>query len=271
MDNYNFNDMYLRKIGHSSLGMTNKYFKDNYWYKQNLRGYEGLSEEICSMLLKNSNISNFVSYEQCTINNIPGCRSKNFINDTEALVTFQRLYNLTYGGSLKNKIATYSTIDDKVNYVIDFIEEYTGFNCFDYLSNNMYFDMLTLNVDRHFGNLALICDDNGNWKPSPMFDFGASFFSMQHVFKPEMNLTDKYSIMTPQPFSGSFEEQAKYFGKPNIKLNYNQIPEDLQNIEGITSELTELIHIQLDKYKDIFPDLSKENKMHRRINNLLSR
>lgn len=50
MINYQIDEFYARKTGHGSLGMTNKYFKDNYWYKQNLKGYEGLSEEICSIL-----------------------------------------------------------------------------------------------------------------------------------------------------------------------------------------------------------------------------
>lgn len=30
---------------------TVKYFRYNYWYKQNLMGYEGMFEKICSMIL----------------------------------------------------------------------------------------------------------------------------------------------------------------------------------------------------------------------------
>lgn len=30
--------------------MENKYYKDGYWYKQNISGYEGLAEEACSMI-----------------------------------------------------------------------------------------------------------------------------------------------------------------------------------------------------------------------------
>lgn len=213
----------------------------------------------------------YVAYEQCVINGVLGCRSKNFISDTEAVVTFQRLYSITYGGSLKNKIASYSSVEDRINYVIDFIYEYTGLNCRDYLAVNMYFDMLTLNVDRHFGNLALIHEDNNTWRTSPMFDFGASFFSLQHVFRPDMSLEEKYSIMTPQPFDSSFKRQAEYFGTPDIKFDYYNIYKELETIEDITPEISELVCRQLDRYKNIFPDLSKEHKTDMVLHNRRSR
>lgn len=94
---------------------------DNYWYKQNLKGYEGKSEELVSRLLDYTNIDDYVKYEECIINGVPGCRSKNFLRDGESLVTLTRLYNLTYGGDLKNKINTYSRLNDRIEYVIDFV------------------------------------------------------------------------------------------------------------------------------------------------------
>lgn len=258
MINYDLDEIYARKIGHGSLGMTSKYFKDNYWYKQNLKGYEGLSEEICSTILKHSNIKDYVTYEQCSINGVPGCRSLNFTSEHETVVTFQRLYYFTYGGNLKNKINSYSTLADRINYVLDYINEFTGLDCYEYLSDTLYFDMLTLNVDRHFGNLALIRSDCG-WRLAPMFDFGASFFSLQHVFRPDMSIDEKYSIMTPQPF-GSFKEQAGYFGKTNIKINYSELTKALSNIEGMTDELMTLVTRQLDSNRDIFKELKPVNK-----------
>ena len=37
---------YQIDVGHSSLGVLNKYYKDGYWYKQNVGGYEGKAEAI---------------------------------------------------------------------------------------------------------------------------------------------------------------------------------------------------------------------------------
>lgn len=259
MEHYKFEERYARKTGHGSLGMTNKYFKDNYWYKQNLRGYEGMSEEICSTILKNSNLTDYVVYEQCMINDIPGCRSLNFTSETETVLTFQRLYYYTYGGNLKNKVDSYSTTEDRIHYVLDFIREFTGLDCSEYLSSTLYFDMLTLNVDRHFGNLALI-KDGDSWRTAPLFDFGASFFSLQHVFRPEMSTDEKYSIMTPQPFDNSFEKQASFFGKCNIQLNYSNLEKDLDRIEGMTDEIREIVSRQLEKNRDIFQELTPARK-----------
>lgn len=259
MINYEFEDIYARRTGHGSLGMTNKYFKDNYWYKQNLRGYEGLSEEVCSILLKNSNLKDYVSYEQCMINGLPGCRSQNFISENESVITFQRLYFLTYGGNLKNKVNSYSTLNDRIQYVLDFIREYTGLNVSEYLANTLYFDMLTLNVDRHFGNLALI-KGHDSWRTAPLFDFGASFFSLQHVFKPEMSLEEKYSILTPQPFASRFEEQASFLGNCNIKIDYVKVYDDLKQVEGLTDTISDVIQKQLERHKDIFQEQTVQKK-----------
>lgn len=67
MVNYQIENAYIKGSGYGSLGMTNKYYKDGYWYKQNCNGYEGKSEAVCSTILSHSNITCFVSYEECLI------------------------------------------------------------------------------------------------------------------------------------------------------------------------------------------------------------
>lgn len=75
MTDYLIGEDFRRKdIGFSSLGVESKYFKDGYWYKQDISGYEGLAEEVCSMILRHSNLEDYVEYEACTINGRPGCR-----------------------------------------------------------------------------------------------------------------------------------------------------------------------------------------------------
>ena len=104
MKNYEIEDRFQIGPGHESIGMTSKYYKHGIWYKQNFRGTEGQSEEICSKLLSCSDVTDYVQYKECLINEKPGCLSENFLQQGENLVTFQHLYELYCGGSLKNRI-----------------------------------------------------------------------------------------------------------------------------------------------------------------------
>lgn len=251
---YIIEERYRRHVGHGSLGMTNKYYMDNYWYKQNLKGYEGKSEELVSRLLDYTNIDDYVKYEECIINGVPGCRSKNFLRDGESLVTLTRLYNLTYGGDLKNKINTYSRLNDRIEYVIDFVKEYTDLDIYNYLGKVLKIDMLTYDVDRHFNNLAVIKTREG-FREAPLFDFGVSFFSLRNIFTQDMSLEEKINKMTPQPFSSTFEEQAEYFSKVEVTLDYEGIKKEFSDQD---LDIQEMLKFNLDKYKEFFPDVRKE-------------
>lgn len=260
LSNYTIDQRHARAVGFGSLGMTDKYYKDGYWYKKNLRGYEGKSEAICSMILDNSSLAEaipYARYEECLINGQPGCRSKNFLGKGENLITFQRIYDLAYGGDLALKVNSYSDLSDRVAYVVNMMGEYTGLDVTDYLHDSLYFDALTLDVDRHFFNLAVIQSQDG-FKRAPMFDFGASFFSMQHVFKPEMSLTEKLSIMQPKPFDSDFLTQADFFGPAHISLNYAKIEKKLQK-EPV--EIADIVKYRLDVCSHLFPDISGEKMM----------
>jgi len=246
--NYIIDNMYIKGSGYGSLGMTSKYYMNGYWYKQNCNGYEGKSEYLCSLILKNSNINDFVEYEECFINGKAGCRSKQFTHAGEQVITFHKLYSMTRGGELANRIALYSQVSDRIQFVLDFVYQVTGTDCTQYLNDILYFDMLTLDVDRHFSNLALI-KSNSAWKTAPLFDFGASFFSLQHVFKKDMTFKEKLAIMTPQPFSRNFEEQASALGNCRIRLNYKKIE---QAIQAESPYFQYIIMYQLNKYKNIF-------------------
>lgn len=235
---------YQIDVGHSSLGVLNKYYKDGYWYKQNVGGYEGKAEAICSMILSHSNITNYVKYEECLINGVPGCRSQNFLQQGESLVTFQRMYSIAYGGDLSRKIHEFALVKERIEYVISFIRDYSGFDCTHYLQTILNFDRLTLNVDRHFHNLAIIETPNG-YREAPIFDCGVSLFSLQNIFKPEFTLEQKFKVMTPKPFSGNFDEQADVLGQ-NIELDYNEIVKELEQEDD---DIKEIVIYQLKEMK----------------------
>lgn len=251
MIDYQIEERFRRTVGYASLGMTNKYYKDGFWYKQNDKGYEGKSEYIATILLKHSNVKDYVQYEECMINGVPGCRSRNMLQaENQNLVTFSRMYNLMYGGDLKFKINTYARLDDRINYVLDFMYEATHLDLREYLGKVLKFDAVTFDVDRHFNNLAVIETSEG-FREAPLFDFGGSFFSMQHVFTPEMSLQDKINKMTPQPFSASFEEQASFFQNVELCLDIREIQKE---IKSQPQELQEIILCGLTKNHHLYKD-----------------
>lgn len=114
--------------------------------------------------------------------------------------------------------------------------------------------MLTYDVDRHFNNLAVIKTREG-FREAPLFDFGVSFFSLRNIFTQDMSLEEKINKMTPQPFSSTFEEQAEYFSKVEVTLDYEGIKKEFSDQD---LDIQEMLKFNLDKYKDFFPDVRKE-------------
>ena len=80
----------LVMVAGSSIGTQKKFYEHGYWYKQNNLGYEGTAEYLSSVVLSCSNIDRYVTYERCTINGCPGCRSANFLAEGETYVSLER-------------------------------------------------------------------------------------------------------------------------------------------------------------------------------------
>ena len=199
----------------TSEGTQIKYRKDNYWYKQDHEGKEGLCEYLCSKLLTFSDLNpdEYILYEQGFINDRSGCRSKNYLSTNEEFITLYRLYYNEYGKDLSQVIANLDKADDRIKYVLDFTKKSTGVDLRDHFSKVFTLDRIILNEDRHLNNLALIESDN-SFRPAPIFDNGRSLLTA--------NLSARWSIYgiaenvkrtTARPFSGSFDVMYEYFGK----------------------------------------------------------
>ncbi len=249
MTDYQIEEAYRRNhVGCSSLGVENKYYKDGYWYKQDISGYEGLAEEVCSMILSHSNIKDYVEYEACSINGRSGCRSRNFLKAGESVITFKRLYEVACGGDLMNHVYTMRNVEERIRFVIDFVKEYTNVDCTKYLKNILSFDMLTLNTDRHFHNLALIQTKDG-YQECPIFDNGAAFLSNYGMFPPYEEMEKLISHAAAKPFSGSFEQQAVILGT-EIRLDQEAILEEAKKIDY--ARLRFVLEYQLNRYRTFF-------------------
>lgn len=141
-----------------------------------------------------------------------------------------------------------SNVEERVRFVIDFVKEYTDVDCTSYLRNILSLDMLTLNTDRHFHNLALVRTKD-SYRECPIFDNGAAFLSNYGMFPSYEETEELIFRAAAKPFSGSFEQQAMVLGT-GIQLDYDAIFEELEEIRR--QRLREVLEYQLKRYRTFF-------------------
>ena len=223
----------IRMVEGRSKGAQPKYYENRYWYKLDQKGYEGLSEYLISLVLKHSNVKNYVAYECCVIGGKKGCCSLNFLKPEESYISFQRLFDLYDGTSLLGRIIVMDDVAERISYVKKFVLEKTGFDCGAYLSRILTLDMLTLNNDRHFNNLGLIANAKTNSVyEAPIFDNGAGLLSDFGEFPAEDSLEENIARVKGKPFCASLELQAYHAGF-GLSLDYDGLYRELAG-ENVT-------------------------------------
>ena len=246
MKSYRLSTEAIVMVSGSSAGTQPKYYDKGYWYKVDQNGYEGLSEYLMSLVLSCSNSQSYVIYERCSINGRSGCRSKNFLSHAESFISFQRLYDMYHGGSLSKRIIPLSTVNERIEFVRNFIIDYTGFDCLEYLKIILSLDMLSLNTDRHFNNLGIIAnEDTDSFYAAPIFDNGDSLLSNYNKFSVDMSLEDSIESAYCQPFSSNHEVQAQSAGI-GLKIDYDRLNSLLD--KEPPSRALSVLRYQLDKY-----------------------
>lgn len=233
----------------TSEGTQIKYKKDNFWYKKDNRGQEGLTEYLVSKFLEFTSLKNeeYISYEKGTINGSNGCRSKNFLGIDDELITFYRLYYNEVGKDLSKVISTMDTMEERIDFVVDFIKESCNLDIREYLSKILTLDMIVLNEDRHLNNLALIMRGD-EFLPAPIFDNGVSLLTANQSVNWNFDMKDNVKRVIARPFSGSHENMVKHLGI-GFKVDFEQavtwLSEEPESIER------DVLMYQLDRYKDI--------------------
>ena len=197
----------------TSEGTQIKYRKEGYWYKKDNHGHEGLAEYLVSRLLDFSSLqpSEYIRYEAGTINGSGGCRSRNFLRDGEELITFYRLYYNETGRNLVSVVNAMDSMEDRMEYVIEFIRQSCKLDIRDYLRKILTLDMIVLNEDRHFNNLAVIMKDDA-FCPAPIFDNGISLLTANKSVNRKIPLEENVKRVAARPFSGSHEKMVRYLG-----------------------------------------------------------
>lgn len=231
-----------RESSTSSKGNQVKWFKNNKWIKADGLGYEGLSEAVASKLLSISNIEDFVEYktvkilETDTNKEYRGCISDNFLKEDEELISLYRLFT-SYGINLDLALSKLS-IEEKINYVIDNVEQFTGLKDFKkWLGLLLEFDYLILNEDRHFHNIGVIYSKDG-FRLMPIFDCGAGFLSDTSIdYSLEGSIATYMRLVNSKPFTPKFEKQMKAIYKicgSNIKMGeFGEYVDDIYTDEEV--------------------------------------
>lgn len=234
----------------TSEGTQIKYKKGNYWYKRDNRGHEGLVEYLVSNFLRYTDLESedFVMYEYGTINGQSGCRSRNFLKNNEELVTLYRLYFNEYGKDLSQVINTMDEMEERIDYVIRFVQKSCGIDIFKYLGRILTVDMMILNEDRHLNNLALIFDGN-SFKPSPIFDNGLSLLTGNQSVNWNFPVSENVKRVIARPFSGSHEKMVEYFGK-GLEVDVKKALEWLDTQEW--SRERNVLEYQIKRYSSKF-------------------
>lgn len=234
----------------TSEGTQIKYKKDGFWYKQDNRGREGLTEYLVSQLLRYSTLeeSEYVIYEKGSINGRPGCRSRDFLKENEELITFYRLYYNEFGRDLSQVIARMDKMEERIEYVLHFIMQSCGLDVADYLAKVFTLDMLVLNEDRHLNNLAVIWDGT-EFRPVPIFDNGVSLLTANQSVNWRFPTEDNVHRVVARSFSGSHERMHQYFGQ-GFLLDLEKVKEWLGEEED--SREKEVLLFQLERYRAVY-------------------
>lgn len=257
MTDYKLSPQAMVKTCGSSKGSQPKFYDNGYWYKQNLKGYEDIAEYLASMVLACSNLTNYVVYEKCMVNNRKGSKSMEFTKKNEIFQSFERMHEQLLGRSLSNAVRRFQGVEERIQYTIEFFKEYLDYDVTEYLGNILRFDALILNQDRHFNNLGVIIDQStGQIREAPIFDNGDSLMSDIGKFPFEASLEENMEKCFAQPFSINPYEQIKYLPY-TLKLDYKMLENRIQKESD--SRALQVLKYQLENCKDIIPNYSMEN------------
>ncbi|MBO4396677.1 MAG: hypothetical protein J5819_10080 [Eubacterium sp.] len=250
----------------SSKGNQLKFKKNDYWYKADYTGYEGLSEYIVSEFLRHSNLSDneYVFYETEEIHYgesvFRGCRSHNFLSPGKQIITLERLFKNQTGESLYKSVwSIREDNEQRLRFLVDRVESITGLIGFgSYMAKLMTIDAFFLNEDRHLHNIAVIMTETDDYELCPIFDQGAALLADTTLDYPlNADLYDLYPKVKPKTFHADFDEQLdaaeKLYGDTiHFSITKKQVEELLEKEthypEDIKVRVRDILFHQMEKY-----------------------
>lgn len=235
----------------NSKGSQIKYKYQNKFYKLDTMGKESISEELATIVLMHSNTNMYVNYSRCKVNGRDACVSDNFLKEGESLIYLDKLFNMTTSKSLEDELYTLE-VKDRFTYLVEVFNTITGLDLSLYLYKTFCMDLLTLNPDRHFKNLAVIYSESRGFRLAPLFDFGQGLGSNYSITPPYLSEEECVDKLFSCTISGSFEQQVLCSDMNLVRIDYNNLLEELGEYPDCRQ--LRLLKLQLNKYKKLFMD-----------------
>ena len=258
--NYIIDNKFKVKTNHGSKGCQIKYCRNNYWYKIDNGCSEGKNEHIASIILKCTNLTNYVYYESCEVNGYRACRSYNFLNENEMFVTFSDIIGTIYGvENPEDMIWSIRDVYKRYEFLVDVVKIYTNnkLDISEYLKIIFYLDLFILNRDRHLNNLGIITDiSTEEFRPAPIFDNGLSFLGGCQGMIYDKGIEYAVNKQNARTISGSFVEQvlASTQGVVNcpFKIDFKKLHKKLKNDKAVTNLHKLVLQYQYQSIGDIY-------------------
>lgn len=266
----------LIKIG--SKGNQLKILVDGKWYKGDYLGYEGAAEYLASEVLKQSNVSNFVSYNLANFNykqkSFIGCVSsaiQNTYPNTE-VVTLNNLFLSATDKTIEKQTAG-KNILEKIEYIVNTTERITGIIGFGrYLSALFEFDAFILNEDRHYDNITVLKKiGSSSYMLCPIFDNGAGFLSdIRSDYPLSYPIAKAIETVRAKPITKDFVKQVEaveHLYGTHFRLNKHFIDNlsnafnNIENVYGneIKTRMEKIIEIQERKWGRFIADNKEQD------------
>lgn len=275
----------------ASTGTQPKWHIGNTWYKADDFNHEGLAETIVSEILKKSNLPllmnqwmpnkehiAFATYSTEMIEysgkQVPGCKSENFLKDDDQLIESIKLLRQN---DLENMAKTYAEsikdVDLSIKEFVETMTKLTGLKDFDqYLTAMFELDKITLNPDRHFGNIAVL-RRNGEFLYAPVFDNGRAFALNDKLWDRYYPAEAVIEHVDALPFCDGFNSQTKKleelskntyfrtsFGKDDLRRVLNAAA--IAYADDILYRAEQVFDIQMERNLQYFigPERSMKNQ-----------
>lgn len=259
----------------SSKGNQLKWENQNFWYKADYTGYEGLAEYVISHLLQLSDLQpeEYVLYEPVQIRYhdrlFTGARSRDFLEQGWQIFTLERLFQQYFGESLNKAVWSITAPAERLSFLVNQVERITGLPGFGkHMNKVLTIDAVFLNEDRHTHNLAVLMNEKGEFRYCPIFDNGAGLLADTTIDYPLG--ADEYTLISRvkgKTFSTSLEEQMNVSEELyGMNLHFRFTGEDIDmllasNEESsdacyypaeIRSRVKKILHEQMRKYLYLF-------------------
>ena len=200
-------------IGSGSSGCQPKWFRDGFYIKLSVLGYEHVAEVITSEFLSLCDLRGFkyVKYHICDIYEDgiyrgQGCYSKSFLDEEE--------YEVSASDIIAKTASSYA-----IGYedFIDLAYGFTGLWCKEYINMMLAIDAIVKNDDRHFRNISFTHYQSETYEYAPcysyapFYDFGAGLLSDIFTHPMEVDVRHCLKSVYAKPFSVTFGKDIKDF------------------------------------------------------------